>query len=297
MANLLRTCNIKAYPLLVSERKHGLVGADFPILAQFNKTLVYVEAGANKYVLDGTDEFTPINLIPENVLNTKAFLVDIKEARVIDLKDEKYTRNNIINVLYEITDDNQLKGEAVTTSADYATIDRRRFYKQNKDKFVGRYFVSKYPGLNIDSFSVQQIDDQKVPMEQYISFRAPLQSNGEYKLLPINQFTGLEENPFINDERFSTINFGNKQNLHIIEQFVLPNNMKPEALPENVQLFMPEKSMVFGRTVSLDEGIVTVQLSLKINRPVYLASEYVVLKEFYKKMYVYLDEQIVLTNK
>jgi len=297
MANLMRGSNLKAYPLLVSERKNGLVGTDFPILSQFNKTLVYIEAGGNKYVVDGTDEYTPIKLVPENVLNTKGFLVDVKEARVIDLNDEKYTRNNMINVVYEITGNNQLKGEAVTTSADYARIDRGRFYKQNKDKFVGRYFVSQYPGLSIDSFAVQQLDDELAPLEQYISFSAPLQSNGDYKLLPINQFTGLEVNPFLNDNRFSTINFGNKQNLNIIEQFVLPDNMKPEALPESVVLYMPEKSMVFGRTVSLDEGIVTVQLSLKINRPVYKASEYVVLKEFYKKMFAYLDEQIVLTSK
>ena len=79
--------------------------------------------------------------------------------------------------------------------------------------------------------------------------------------------------------------------------FTFPSNLKPEDIPKNIQLVTPDKSISFVRFASLDDNTITIQMQLKVNQSLYTVDDYPVLKEFYKKMYNTLSEQIVLSNK
>ncbi len=125
----------------------------------------------------------------------------------------------------------------------------------------------------------------------------PATVSGDYKLINVNLFNGLEKNPFTLHNRFTDVDFGCTRRTDINESFELPANMKVEELPKNVQLVTPDKSISFIRMTSADADVITVQISLKINETLYHADFYPVLKEFYKKMQNLLSEQIVLTSK
>ncbi len=116
-------------------------------------------------------------------------------------------------------------------------------------------------------------------------------------MVNLNLFTGLEKNPFISDNRFSDINFGNSQNTMVSQQFEIPAKYKLEEIPKNILLRMPDKSIVMSRMASVRNNILFVELSLKIDRPVFKADEYPMIQEFYKKMYSYLEEPLVLSTK
>jgi hypothetical protein len=78
LVNLLNAASLEAYPMLVSERFHGKVNADYPFIDQFNSVFAYVPINNKKYYLDATDKTIPPHLTPFNILNTTAFIVNRK---------------------------------------------------------------------------------------------------------------------------------------------------------------------------------------------------------------------------
>lgn len=297
LIKLLRNAGVDAYPLLVSERSHGKVNTSYPILQEFNKTMAYVVVNDNPFVLDGTDDKTPYNMLPENVLNTTAFLVDKKKGRILTLKDSIRSKSNIINLYSHILLDGNIRGEASVTSSDYGRINRTKAFKNDKEKFTKEYFTNSTAGLTVHSLVVANLESDSLPLMQEFKYTLPVSTTGDYKMINLNLFTGLEKNPFISDNRFSDINFGSRQNTVLIQQFEIPANYKLEAIPKNILLRMPDKSIIMSRMASLNNNILSVELSVKIERAVFAAYEYPMIQEFYKKMYSYLDEPLVLSTK
>ena len=80
LINLLRDAGLKAYPLLVSTKDNGTVNTLYPFLQQFNNTMACVVTENKTYILNAADKYNPAYLIPYDVVNNQAFIVDEKMA-------------------------------------------------------------------------------------------------------------------------------------------------------------------------------------------------------------------------
>lgn len=296
LINLLKSADLQVSPMLVSERDHGAVNTDYPIIDQFNKVVAYIGIENRKFVLDATDVYTPINIIPFNLLNTTAFIIDKKKPELIKLTDLN-TASDFINIYSSIDDDGMIDGYTTLRSYNYAKINKLKNYGKNEEKFQHNYFEKYYSEVKIDSFEISNTEADSLALEQQFKFAMPANVSEDYKLININLFSGLEKNPFTLDTRFTNVNFGCKYRTDIIETFEIASKLHPEEIPKNIQLLTPDKGISFIRTASLNDNVLVIQISLKINQTLYTTDDYSMLKEFYKKMYSVLDEQIVLSNK
>lgn len=296
LINLLKQAGLQADPMLVSERWHGRVKTEYPMLDEFNTVVAYTVIGEKKFILDATKVYTPPNLIPFRLLNTNAFIVNRKKPVVIRLTDTR-AANNLINIYADIDSDGIIKGYTNIHSYDYAKVSRLEDYMEDAEKFEHDYFVKNYTPIRIDSFEVRNTKVDSLALLQQFKFSMPAAASGDYKLVNVNLFGDLEKNVFTLDNRFSDVDFGCMRRTDILASFELPGNMKPEEMPKNVQLVTPDKSISFMRTTNLDGNVISIQISLKINQTLFTVEDYPILKEFYKKMHNMLDEQIVLSLK
>lgn len=296
LINLLKQAGLQVYPMLVSERDHGKVTTQQPMIDQFNKVIAHVTTDNQRFYLDATDPHTPINITPFNVLNTNAFIVSNKKPEVIKLSDSKAALN-FINIYSDIDKNGIINGYANVNSYNYARVARLEDFRKNKEKFQHDYFEKEYGEIRIDSFEVNNTEADSLALQQKFKFSMPAAVSGDYKLINVNLFSGLEKNPFTQENRFTDVNFGCKRQTDITLVLSITDATKPEEIPKNVQLVTPDKGISFVRISSFKDNILTIQMSLKINETVYTADDYPMLKEFYKKMYNMLNEQIVLSNK
>ena len=296
LINLLKTSGIIVSPMLVSERSFGKVETSYPILDQFNKVVAYVSIGSKHYVLDATDKYTPPDLIPFELLNTNAFVVSMKNEQVIVLKEDDRFYTNKISITATISNEGLASGNADIFSHDYAKVERAEYISKGKDRFINKFIINSNKDIGIDSIAFTNLTDDSVDMNQKLKFTMPLTKSGNYFMLNTNLFSGLEKNIFIADNRFSPINFGIYQITEILENFIIPSTMKLTELPKNIKITTPDKSLEFIRIVSLESDKLHVEYLFKINRPFFDADEYPMLKDFYKKIFNSLTEQIVLSK-
>ncbi len=299
LVNLLKETGLEAWPLLVSERKNGRINKDYPSVDHFNTVYAYVAAGNKKYYLDANDKFTPAGIIPHAILNTTALLVNKKIGGLITISDEESLFRETVFVNANITDDKKINGNAFLSSRDYARVVRLKDYLADKKNYAVQKFQKYIPGVHIDSFVVENEQADSLDLKQQFFFESPLQQTGDYFLLPVNIFTGFESNPFVAANRFANINFGYRQSVNLTAVINLPQTLIVDALPNSLKLTNEDNTITFTRQIVKDEAInaLSYRISIELKKSLYTPDEYGPVKEFYKKMFSLLNEQIVLKKK
>jgi len=306
LINLLKDAGLNVKPILVSTHDNGLVnsldaGTEWsPGFYQFNKVLAWVTIGNKIYVLDGTDKETPANLIPMDVVATEGLVIEKIETMEWGWetlwKDNLEYRNTVL-LQAKITADGKLAGEASIVSYDYARLSKIATARKGKKEFTEKYFSSNNPGITIDSISLENLDKDSLPLLQKVHFNEQLNASGAYQYFSVNLFTGLEENPFVADERISDVFFGILQNHTIIGNIMMPDGYELDELPKNIKMIMPDTSVIVTRTSRALDGMLQFRIGLEFKKPYYSAEEYEGFKEFYKKLFDLLNEQFVIKKK
>ena len=83
----------------------------------------------------------------------------------------------------------------------------------------------------------------------------------------------------------------------VITSISIPEGYVFEELPKNIKMTLEDKSLSVSRMLAVQGNMLSSRITLEFKRPFYSPEEYPDLKEFYKKMYSLLDEQIVFKKK
>lgn len=297
LVNLLNEAGLDAYPLLVSERSHGKVRADYPFLDQFNNVMAFVVIGDNTYVLDAAGPYTPPDLIPFSVVNTTAFVVNRKKGGIRVLEEKKRMNQQRILIRATVENDGSMHGNGLIKSYDYGRLGRLTQLAEGKETYRKEYISRFHPSMVIDSIDIRNEDNDSLPLDQQVYFHLPANSSGEYKLINLNLFSGFEESPFISDIRFTNVDYGCPQSVELISSVSIPAGLTPDAIPKNSRLIMPDTSISFSRFYQHQGNTLSILFRIEVSRTVFTADDYPLLKEFYKKMIAMLNEPFILKNQ
>lgn len=122
LINLLKEAGLETYPMLVSERFNGKVNKSYPFMDQFNSVFACVIISNKKYYLDATDKNIPAHITPSTILNTTAFVVNLKAGGLINITNDtlQFKENIIADIT--VTGDGTVSGEVSIKSMDYARV-------------------------------------------------------------------------------------------------------------------------------------------------------------------------------
>ncbi len=294
LINILKEAGVAATPLLVSTKDHGAVSPVYPFLKRFNAVLAYVKDGDKEYIMNAADKYNSYNLVPYDVINTNALVVDKNVEALMQVNGtDKYINNIFFNC--SIEPDGKISGQATLKNSGYARNIRMSTYKKNKLKEM----IEDNEGITIkvDSFTVKNEEDESLPFEQVVDFSGTMQEGGGYLLLPYNLFTGLGKNPFIEEDRVMAIDFDFPKSYVITGTYYLPDDLTVNELPKNTRLIMPDTSIILIRRMQVDGNIISFRVTLDLLYAGYIVEGYPYIKDFFKKLYAILNERIALKKK
>jgi hypothetical protein len=298
LINLLQNHGIEAYPLLCRTVENGDVNPFQPNPDQFNTLNAVVKEGNQWHVLNGADKYTPSHLSPNNVMNTKALLLNLEEEpKWIDVWNVAQIEKHSVAYMAQVGETGELYGNAYINSGGYARIPFIKDLESGREKFVQKNYNTLASGMVIENFTVKNEKTDTLDLIQQFDFRLKANSAGDYAYFNTNLFTGLEKNPFIAEKRVSDIFFGHNKRIRLNVRITVAENFTIDELPKNLRLIIPDSSISFTRSYMQEDNVITLAQELEFNRPVFLAEEYREFKEFYKKLFDMLNEQIVLKRK
>jgi len=297
LCHLLQKSGVKALPMLVSTRKNGKVNPAYSSQFQFNKTVVYISVDtANYYLLDASNKYNVYNDIPRDLLNGFGLYID-KDNEKYDLVfiDKSAPVMNSVLVNGEIKPDGKITGTAQINSYSYNRLNAIQKYKTDGEEKYIDYLRDNDNNLKISSVKFDNMEVDTLPLTQNINFNLTLAgSDDTYLYVNPNLFTGLHSNIFLNENRFTDIDFGYRDNFSINGIYKVPAGYKVDAIPKSINMAMPDNSIVFRRFVAEEDGTIAIRFSMDYKKTVYFKEDYPEFHAFFKKMYELLNEQIVL---
>jgi hypothetical protein len=305
--HLLKKAGIKAYPLLVSTKNNGKINPANATYSLFNNAVVYIPVdSAKNYVLDASDKFNQYNVIPEKILNTFGLSIDTYNLHSLDeygiskAYNMVFVSNNepslrSVSLNAEVKADGGMKGNVEINSYSYHKINELALYNAKGEAKYLDTLRNNDNSLRITSFKRENMEVDTLPLIQKIDFdMSSAGSDGNYIYLNTNLFNLTGKNPFYSQNRFSDVDLGFLDNYSAYSVYKLPAGYKSEALPKTMTVMMPDKSIVFKRTVAEDSGAILIKYVFSTKKILYFNEEYPDLRAFYAKMYELLNEQIVL---
>lgn len=299
--HLLKASGVNPKLILFGTRDNGELETDNIGFGRLNKTVVQVPIDSlNYYVLDATDKYNTFNNTPSDLLNLNMLSIEpeTKNFDLVKLNNNQQSEE-VVFVNAEIKLSGKMEGSTQRSSSTYKRIDKLQLYdKVGEVKYIESEIKDKNKGVTITDYRIMNAKVDSLPLREDFNFKLDMTGfDGDYIYFSPNLFTGLDANPFINDTRFSDIDFIYLNRYLINGRYKIPAGYKIDALPKSQTIVMPDKSISFKRVIGEIEGAIIVNYKIGFGKAKYSRDEYKSLHDFYKIMYEMLNEQIVLKKQ
>ncbi|MEO9965828.1 MAG: DUF3857 domain-containing protein [Reichenbachiella sp.] len=294
LTTLLRKAGLRADPVILSTRNHGIVKKDFPMMDQFNYVICKVYIGDQYMLLDATDPYLPINTLPERCLNGSGFAISKDNPGWVNVTSKAKKSTKISGALV-LDDEGMITGNLKYAYGGYsARIPRKEFLNSGEQTYVDNKMDNS--PWEVNSLDVENAKDLSQSFTENYDLEIESDNSGGASIIYISpMFDGKQEsNPFKLEERKYPVDFGSTIEEMYYVTIEIPDGYVMEQSPTPLALALPEKSGNYKFQVTQLGNKLTVYSKLAINKIQFSSNEYAYLKEFFAQIISKQNEQIVL---
>ncbi|WP_222983338.1 DUF3857 domain-containing protein [Flagellimonas meishanensis] len=296
LTSMMRYAGIKANPILVSTRSHGI--PLFPTTDGFNYVICGVEVQDNVILLDATERNAYPNILPNRALNWMGRLVreDGSSSSInlvpVDLSQETHY------LQVQINQDGSVEGKSRTQYSNQFAMSVRNNIDTVDETVYMENLETEYGEMDITEYDLKNKRDYSKPLIESCSFSRENQCEiiGEDIYFKPMLFLAKTENPFKMEKRIYPVDFTFPRQEKYIIGINIPEGYKVQSLPENVTVQLPDNLGKFSFNIMSNGNTVNVNVSSEINSAFFPANYYDVIKEYYKNLVEKQSEKVVLSK-
>lgn len=294
---MLRESGLDASPILVSTRSHKI--PVFPTRKGFNYVICGVELPNEIILLDATNEFTTLNVLPKRVLNWKGRIIrSYGSSAFIGLFPKVYAIDDK-RVNIKLNTNGSIKGSIRATYKNLNALNYRDKYNKLSNESLIKNLETAYKNIEINKARLGNETNLEKPYSISFQFSAENQMENINEKLYFSPmfFLGDKENIFKQDNRKYPVDFGTPwlENHEFIIQ--IPEGYKVEKLPESYEVKADSGNYDFDYTSVIKGDKIIIKVKTKFNVPQILHNEYQELKNFYTQKIQKQNEKIVLVKE
>lgn len=282
LINMLGDVGVKAYPVILSTRKHGQLPKTYPSLNKLNTFIVAVPDGGSWIYLDASSSDGYLNVLPANLNVERARIIQKgKTGQWVNLQKLNEARTQIA-VKATLSPDGTLKGEQSVFYSGNAAVDERRAFREAADSMAFITAKASKDGISITSCKMDGHRDFAPEMKESITFTRQEESAGDH--IYLNPFIGVPvtNNPFLDTERLLPIEFPYKQTFSLNVEIKLPEGWKLEEMPKNIKMGTEDKTLS-GHVLyeASPEGVITINYLFRLSDVTYTKDQYSTIRELF----------------
>ncbi|MEN9875729.1 MAG: hypothetical protein RLZZ529_726 [Bacteroidota bacterium] len=294
LTSMLRYAGLEANPVLISTRSNGI--AFYPTIAAFNYVVSAVDISGELVLLDATEKYSNINVLPFRDLNWIGRLVKKDGTTTeIDLMPKKLS-NDVVTLNYIVNATGLVSGKVRRQMSDYNAL----LYRNRVEDVVVETYLEKleneYDKIEIKDYQRTNEKDINLPVSETFSFTSSNSTEvigGKIYINPM-LFYSSQENPFKQEVREYPVDFGFPFMDKYAINIQIPEGFKIESMPASSNFSTVDNIGSFKIMTSTSGNTIQVSIVSQMNTPIVSSEYYAVLKEFYKTMIDKQNEKIVL---
>lgn len=291
---LMKSVNIKAYPILLSTRSHGITY--MPSTNAFNNVIIGVENLGKTSLYDASNKYASKDILPIHNLNWMGRLIrEDGTSKDVLIEPKIKSRYGVSANLKVNLTNHSIDGKFRRSFNNYeAFIVRNRYENLSNDKIVEK--IEETYESEIENYTVDNLNDLAENVEE--SFTTTKESSfdvigNKVYLKPLHIF-GVQENPFKDEERNYPIDFIYPQTNAYTITYEIPEGYVVDFLPTSKKFVTGSDSINASWIVTKDEKQIKVRFNLDYNIAFIDSKEYHDIKKIFDEVIKFKDERIVL---
>lgn len=292
---MLRKAGFEASPVLVSTVKHGV--PLFPTREGFNYVIALVTTSKGAILLDATQTYTTLNVLPEKVYNYQGRIIENDGSSAwVNLFPQTHSSSKQ-SVRAQFTGTG-FKGSARRIISNNFLYDyRNEMSNLTKEKQLEKLESHKH--ITIEKLELKNLSDLTKNAIESIQFSSSnfYENLGGNTYITPSLFLQQKENPFKSETRQYPV-FYNKPILKSSTIYInIPNEYEIVQVPEPLVLNLPDSLGGFSYQVTQQGQVIVVKATFAINHAVIPTTAYKALQKLYTAMINKQEEKIVLKKK
>ena len=297
LAAMLEKADLPIEMIMLSTRDHGFVRPPYPMEEQFNYVICAVKIGDKKILLDATDKYLPMGILPERCLNGQGLIISKVNHGWMNL-DSKMKSKTIVSTDLALKETGELSGKVNYSYDGYdAHRVRRDYFTNGEQDYLKSFLADKTWEIQKSEFqNLKEIEkNAKQLHELVISEHCTVTGNVIY----LNPFvtSQMKENIFKHEKREYPVDFGSPKDETYMSKIIIPDGYTIDELPKPKAMALPGNAAKYTYNVTQTGNVLNVISMLQINKSLFLQDEYPHLREFYNQVVAKQAEQIVLKRK
>ena len=292
---MMRHEKIKADPVILSTRSHGLVSQLYPLEDRYNYALCRVTIDSDQYLLDASKNYLGFGNIPAECYNGQAKVI-MENPENLDLSADKVKNVQITNIQLMNSGNNpgnwvgnftSTLGEFTSNNVRYTILEKGKteFIKKIKDSYKGETTVD----------SLDLVDENVLSKPITVNYKIKIKSEDNSNIIYLNPMMseGYKENPFKSAERLYPVEMPYASDEIYSFQVQIPKGYKVDEVPKSARVNLNDNYGYFEFLLSVDENSVALRSRIKLNKANFSAEDYETLRNFYDLIVKKHAEQIV----
>tara|TARA_R100001369_G_scaffold79167_2_gene109138 strand:- start:2526 stop:4490 length:1965 start_codon:yes stop_codon:yes gene_type:complete len=297
LLNALEAAGLQGNLVLFSTRENGLPTTDYPVMTDFNFTIVQLNIDGATYMLDATNKNTPFGLLPYRDLNVQGRVMDFKKGSYWQ-PIIPYAKNvHYVNTKITANEGGVFTGVVNEINTGYMAWQKREASEENSDEEFLKEKQVGLPQLEISNYVIENPRNLEKPFKESYTTKLEKGNSDKIFLNPFYIETYFTENPFNLEARNYPIDFGFPLTNTYLISIDLNNLYTVEQLPTNTALKLPNGDGAVSVVYSEGDGKVNIRLSLKLNNHSFPAEAYQSLKEFFTQVLTIQNKQPIVLKK
>jgi hypothetical protein len=234
-------------------------------------------------------------MIPRRCLNDKGVVVSDGNTRwVALLRGEK--DNSLKFADLKVDSAGNIQGRMIDSHSGYSAISSRENFFSSGEASYSKTLKEKLKSWDVGEIKYENAGDPEKEFKVIFDLNQSEIGQSSGKMIYLNVLSGLGQNsnPFNNEKRIFPVDFNCPVKDAYVFTYDIPPGYHIESLPESVKFSLPDQSASFKFVVGSKDNKVMVSSMLSIYKPVFIASEYDALRDFFARIVAKHSQQIVL---
>lgn len=296
LVSLLKESGLNAFPIVLSTRENGMIHPTNPSINQMNYVIAMCRIDGNAYLMDATDKYSEIDVLPTRCLNGKGWIVDKNYSGWEPLlKGKKSKENTLYNLT--LTPEGLFTGTIDVSYQDFKALKKRNAIKdfESEDKYIEKLQESN-SGLTIKSYKFENLDTTEVDLKSKMEVEIinKVENAGDLLYFTPLLFDAYEKNPFSLEKREYPVEYPYPISEYVVINIILPDGYKVESLPSSQKVTALDNSCQFLFNATVLANKISVVSNLQINQTMIPGTQYSDIKGFFEQVVKKHLEQVVL---
>ena len=293
---MLRSADIEADMIILSTRRNGKIQNAYPLVDQFNHAITRAKAGGTYHLLDATDPYIPIGILPVQSMNEVGLLVKKGSVNWISIGAiDRYTHR--VYARMDLDSTGILTGEIRFEDTGYSAHNKRRELADNDEETHVRFLLGdEYAVFDVERYSIDNSDDIGKPLMTTLDIASSTYAYAAGEHIYLNPFVSgrIRENNLRLKERTFPVEFVYGREFSLAVNMTIPDGYEILELPSEVTIRLRQNGGQYRRVLREIDGVVQIRRLLEINQVYFEPREYERLRNFFERVVAYDSEQIVL---